>query len=101
MAQPPEREERGMDAPGVRGRFWIEVVLAGIGVVLAVVTALVPDWIERLGGEGADAGGGGTERAVALLFVVAAGVFALLARVEWRRSARPAPAGAGAGGDGG
>lgn len=83
----------------VRRRFWAEVVLAGIGVVLAVVTALVPDWIERLGGEGGDAGGGGTERAIAIGFVVGAAVLATLARVEWRRPMELA--GDGSGGDGG
>lgn len=85
----------------VRRRFWAEVVLAGIGVVLAVVTALVPDWIERLGGEGGDAGGGGTERAIAIGFLVAAAVLATLARVEWRRPMEPALARDGSVGDGG
>lgn len=83
----------------VRRRFWSEVVLAGIGLVLAVLTALLPDWIERLGGEGADAGSGGTERTVALVFLVAAAVLALLARVEWRRPMEPALARDSSGGD--
>jgi hypothetical protein len=83
----------------VRRRFWAEVGLAGIGTVLAALTALVPDWIERLGGEGGDAGTGGTERAVALLFLVAAVVMAGLARVEWRRPMQPALARDDAGGD--
>lgn len=83
----------------VRRRFWAEVVLAGIGAVLAVVTALVPDWIERLGGEGGDAGGGGTERAIALVFLGAAVVLSLTARVEWRRPMEPALARDGSGGD--
>ena len=88
-----------MRGPGVRRRFWAEVVLAGIGVVLAVVTALVPDWIERLGGEGGDAGSGGTERAISLLFLAAAVVLGILARVEWRRPMRPALARDSSGGD--
>ncbi|MEO7421058.1 MAG: hypothetical protein ABIU87_01525 [Ornithinibacter sp.] len=74
----------------VRRRFWAEVVLAAIGAVLGVVTVLVPDWIERLGGEGGDAGGGGTERLVAIGFLVAATVLAVRARVEWRRPMEPA-----------
>ena len=84
----------------VRRRFWAEVVLAGVGLVLAVVTALVPDWIERLGGEGGDAGSGGTERGIAIAFLLAAVVLGVLARVEWRRPMRPTLAGEGAGGDG-
>lgn len=79
-----------MSAVVRRRRFWVEVVLAGIGVVLGVVTALVPDWIERLGGEGGDAGGGGTERLISIVFLAAALVLALLARVEWRRPMGPA-----------
>ena len=83
----------------VRRRFWAEVVLAGIGAVLAVVTALVPDWIERLGGEGGDAGSGGTERVVAIGFLVAAVVLAALARVEWARPVAPVLAQTSSGGD--
>ena len=89
-----------MGEPGVRRRFWAELVLAGVGVVLAVVTVLVPDWIERLGGAGGDGGGGGSERAVAVVFLVAAVVLAALARVEWRRPSEPALARDGSAGTG-
>ncbi|NYG07828.1 hypothetical protein BJ986_002315 [Phycicoccus badiiscoriae] len=69
----------------VRRRFWAEAVLAGIGALLALVTAVAPDWIERVGGGGGDAGSGSTERAIVLLFLAAAVVLAGLASVEWRR----------------
>lgn len=80
-------------------RLWARVVLAGI-VVLAVVTALVPEWLERLGGHGGDAGVGGTGRAVAMGVLLTAALVAALARVEWRRPAVPALVrdGSGAGG---
>lgn len=73
----------------VRRRFWAEAVLAGVGAVLAIVTAVAPDWIERLGGGGGDAGSGGTERGIVLLFLVVTVVLAGLASLEWRR---PLPA---------
>ena len=69
-----------------RRRFWFEVALAVVSLVLCIITFAIPDWIERLGGEGGDAGSGGTERAFALVFLVAAAVFAAMARVELRRS---------------
>ena len=69
-----------------RRRFWFEVAIAATSLVLCLVTFAVPDWIERLGGAGGDAGGGGTERAFALVFLLAAAVFVGLARVELRRS---------------
>lgn len=83
----------------VRGRFWAKMGLVGM-VVLAVVTALVPDWLERLGGEGGDAGGGGTERAIAIGLLLAAALVTTLTWVEWRRPLVPALArdGSGAGG---
>jgi hypothetical protein len=69
-----------------RRRFWFEVAIAATSLVLCLITFAVPDWIERLGGAGGDAGSGGTERAFALVFLAAAAIFAALARVEYRRS---------------
>ena len=51
-----------------------------------IVTVAVPDWIERIGGAGGDAGGGGAERAFASVFLLAATVLAAVARLELRRS---------------
>lgn len=66
-------------------RFWIEVTLAAIAVVLTIVTVLIPDWIERLTGESPDAGGGEAEWLITVIFALAAVVFGLLATLEWRR----------------
>ena len=63
-AWPVDREERDVRGTVVRQRLWAEVVLAGI-VVLAVVTALVPNWLERLGGEGGARGGVAPHRSAA------------------------------------
>jgi hypothetical protein len=70
----------------LRIRFRIEVALAAIAAVLTVVTAVVPDWIERLTGESPDAGSGEAEWMIAVIFAVAAVGFGLMARREWRRA---------------
>lgn len=70
----------------VRRRFWAEAVIAVVCLLTGVVTLVVPDWIERLGGAGRDAGSGATERLVALVVITVALTAAVLARIEWRRS---------------
>jgi len=70
----------------VRSRFWVEAVLAAVGLLAGVVTLVVPDWIERLGAEGGDNGSGSTERLVALVVIAAALSRTMLARIEWRRT---------------
>jgi hypothetical protein len=70
----------------VRSRFWVEAVLAAVGLLAGVVTLVVPDWIERLGAEVGDNGSGSTERLVALVVIAAALSCAMLARIEWRRT---------------
>lgn len=71
-------------------RFRIEAALAGIAAVLTVVTAFIPDWIERLTGESPDGGGGDAEWLITVVFALAAVIFGLLAAVEWRKGGRPA-----------
>ena len=75
-----------MSSRRLRARFWIEGPLAVIGLVLAVVTMLVPDWLERLFEASPDNGSGELEWLISLGFLVLAGVMGLLARREWRRS---------------
>lgn len=69
----------------VRRRFWAEAVVAVVCLMTGVVTLVVPDWLERLGGEGGDVGSGATERLVAVVVITAALTAAVLARIEWRR----------------
>jgi len=52
--------------------FWAEVVLAAASAVLAVTTAIHPDWIESLTGLDPDAGSGSAEWAVTLVLALAA-----------------------------
>jgi hypothetical protein len=82
-------QERGTGTTGVlRGRFWLELALAAIAVVLFVLTLVRHDWIEAFGIE-PDGGNGSLEWVVVGVFAVAAVVCGGLARAEWRRS-RPA-----------
>ena len=74
--------------------MWIEAVLAGIAAVLTVVTLLWPAWIESVFGESPDGGDGSAERAFALIWVVMAVVFSLMARRDWRRLAAAPKTGA-------
>jgi hypothetical protein len=62
----------------VRGR--VESVLAMLALVLAVVTAVWPTWIESLFEVSPDAGTGETEWWVVAVFLVVAVVAAVLAR---------------------
>ena len=71
----------------VRGRFWGESVSAGMAAVLALVTAVWPDWIEIVTGSSPDGGSGVLERAVVAGLAAAAVLLAAAARAEWRRAA--------------
>ena len=71
----------------LRLRMWIEAALALVASVLTVVTLVWPDWIELLFDESPDGGDGSAERAFALGWILAAVVFAWLARQDWRRLA--------------
>jgi hypothetical protein len=75
----------------VRRRFWPETIFACISGVLAVLTALRPDWIEGLTGFSPDAGNGLVEWDIVLAFAAVAVVLMLSAWYEWRR-AQPARA---------
>jgi len=69
----------------VRLRFWGECALAGLAAVLAVLTAIWPDWIELLFGADPDGGDGSTEWGIVAALAVVAILFAALARFEHRR----------------
>lgn len=73
-------QERGTGTTGVlRGRFWLELALAAIAVVLFVLTLVWHDWIEAFGIE-PDGGNGSLEWVVVGVFAVAAVVCGGLAR---------------------
>jgi DMSO/TMAO reductase YedYZ heme-binding membrane subunit len=70
----------------VRARFWLESVLALLCGVLAVVTLVWRDWIERLTGVDPDRHSGALEWAIVAGLLVLTVVIASAARVEWRRA---------------
>ncbi len=66
--------------------FWIEVGLAAITGVLALITPIFPDWIEFVSGWDPDQHDGSVERMIVVgLFVVTIAMVAA-ATVEWRRT---------------
>ena len=79
----------------LRGRFWIELGLAALFAISAILTLLVPDWIEVFFHIEPDQGSGAVERGVTIALLVLTVVFALAARLEFRnaslRSSSPPP----------
>lgn len=71
----------------------LEAALCGLFVVLAVLTAAWPTWIESLGIE-PDGGDGGAEWLLVIVLGAAAGGLGLLARHDYAvaRSRSPLPA---------
>lgn len=74
--------------PTLRMRFWVETLLGAVGTVLGLLTLWVPDWLERIGGDQADAGSGATEWTIAVSFIAFAVVAGAFARAEYARSRR-------------
>jgi hypothetical protein len=69
-----------------RLRFWIEIGLASIAGLLALITPFFPDWIEFVSGWDPDQHDGSVERLIVLgMFLLTAAIFAVAA-VEWRRT---------------
>jgi hypothetical protein len=79
-----EHEGRCM-ASSVRRRFHAEVAGSCCAFALAALTALWPDWIERLFGVDPDKGSGSLEWAVVFATFVLAVVLVIAARADWRR----------------
>ncbi len=71
----------------LRQRFWIEIALAAVSIVLLVMTLVWKDWIELAFGIDPDAGSGAVEWAIVALTIALTLTFSALARREWRRAA--------------
>jgi hypothetical protein len=77
------------NSPGLRARFWFEVVMASATGFLAILTSVWRDWIETLFGVDPDHGNGSLEWIVVAGLAVVTIALVLGARVEWQqRSAR-------------
>jgi hypothetical protein len=69
-----------------RPLFWIEVGLAAIAGLLALITPVFPDWIEFVSGWDPDQHDGSVEWMIVVgLFVVTIAMVAA-ATIEWRRT---------------
>jgi hypothetical protein len=74
---------RNQDA--LRPAFYLELLLGGAALVLALVTLVWNDWIELVFEVDPDAGNGSLEKTIVAVLVVAAIICGWLARTEWRR----------------
>jgi hypothetical protein len=70
----------------IRTRFWLESAIALVAAVLAVATAIVPDWIETVFGVDPDGGNGVVEWGVTAAFAILAIAFVIAARLEYTRT---------------
>ena len=87
MSKDRQQEERTMGNGRLRARFWIELGLTVLSLILTIGTVVVHDWIEVLFQIDPDEGGGSLEAFVTVVAVAITTGFALAARMEWRRAA--------------
>jgi choline-glycine betaine transporter len=69
----------------VRVKSYARIVAAGVVLLLAAVTAVIPDWFEAVFGVGPDGGDGSFEWAIVVVAVAAVILSAVVMRAEWRR----------------
>ena len=68
-----------------RSTFLAQSLSATVSGLLAVLTAVWPDWVEALTGLNPDGGSGYLEWVIAASFAAAAVLFGALARREWQK----------------
>ncbi|HET8583726.1 MAG TPA: hypothetical protein VFL65_10755 [Jatrophihabitans sp.] len=69
-----------------RSRFRIEAITALLTAALAVITSIVPDWIEVLTGTDPDHGDGGIEVLIVAVLAVLCLASSVLAWLDYRRA---------------
>jgi uncharacterized membrane protein len=70
----------------MRRLFWVEIGLAAITGLLALITPIFPDWIEFVSGWDPDQHDGSVERMIVVGLFVVTIVLAVAAAIEWRRT---------------
>ena len=70
----------------MRRLFWVEICLAAITGLLALITPIFPDWIEFVSGWDPDQHDGSVERMIVVGLFVVTIVMVALAAIEWRRT---------------
>ncbi len=70
-----------------RPLFWIEVGLAAVTGLLALITPVFPDWIEAVSGWDPDQHDGSVEWMIVIGLFVVTVALAGAAALEWRRTA--------------
>jgi hypothetical protein len=70
--------------PGLR--FWVELAVATVSLVMLAVTSLWPQWIEAVFGFAPDADSGETEWGLTAGLCALAVIMFFAARLEWRRA---------------
>lgn len=70
----------------LRGRFWLETVLAIVTGILFVITLVWHDWAEIIFNIDPDQGSGLFEWIVVGVLLVVTIVLIVLARLEWRKA---------------
>jgi uncharacterized membrane protein len=69
-----------------RRLFWVEIGLAAITGLLAIITPIFPDWIEFVSGWDPDQHDGSAERMIVVGLLVLTTLIVALAAIEWRRT---------------
>jgi hypothetical protein len=69
-----------------RRLFWVEIGLAAVTGLLALITPVFPDWIEFVSGWDPDQHDGSVERTIVVGLFVVTLVMVALAAIEWRRT---------------
>jgi hypothetical protein len=69
-----------------RRLFWVEIGLAAITGLLALITPVFPDWIEFVSGWDPDQHDGSVERTIVVGLFIVTLVMVALAAIEWRRT---------------
>jgi uncharacterized membrane protein len=70
----------------IRGLFWVEIGLAAVTGLLALITPIFPDWIELVSGWDPDQHDGSVERLIIVGLFVVTVVMVAAAAIEWRRN---------------